>query len=336
MEVGFRIISSKEESAWNTLVAKASAHDMYHTCLYHCLQEEGESRLLVFGNNEGKFMALPLVFRNIPGTEWKDVTSVYGYAGWIRSDTNTSFPGVMKQLEDYLQQEKVVSAFSRLHPLIPGSDDFEKGKVLTLNTTTGIDLLLSPEKQFMAYSESVRRSIRKSTQAGMTVEWVREDAGLQHFISIYEKAMKRHHASSNYFFSQNYYEKLWRNESFQTFILAAKFHGEWAGAALFTICNGIMQYHLGGVAASCISYSPLKLILDEARKIANDKKCNFFHLGGGLGGRDDSLFVFKSRMTTLRYPFKVWQWIIKEEEYEWLSRNKKDSDFFPRYRISGE
>jgi thiamine pyrophosphokinase len=97
-----------------------------------------------------------------------------------------------------------------------------------------------------------------------------------------------------------------------------------------------MQYHLGGIVESYMSFSPLKSLIDEARKIANNRKCIYFHLGGGLGGRDDNLFVFKSRMTTLRHTFKVWQWIIDENTYQLLSRNKIKSDFFPSYRISNE
>jgi hypothetical protein len=129
---------------------------------------------------------------------------------------------------------------------------------------------------------------------------------------------------------------MWKNDSFDTIILASKLDGEWTGAAMFTVCNGIMQYHLGGIVESYMSFSPLKLLIDEARKIANSRKCTYFHLGGGLGGRDDNLFVFKSRMTTLRYKFKVWQWIVDENHYQILSQNKKKSEFFPLYRKSNE
>jgi hypothetical protein len=331
----FSVIPLEEKNAWNGVISQMAAYDMYHTQLYHSLNTEGEARLLVFEQSGKGAMALPLIFRDIPGTKWKDATSVYGYAGWIRTNDAISFDGIAQQeLENYMKEENVVSVFSRLHPLISGSDDFDKGKVLTLNTTTGIDLSLPPEKQFAAYSASVRRKIRKSILAGMTVELVRDHAGLLNFISIYEAAMKRHQASPNYFFSRSYYERMWENDSFETFILASKLHGEWTGAALFTVCNGIMQYHLGGVVEQYMSYSPMKLLIDEARKIANGKGCTFFHLGGGLGGRDDDLFVFKSRMTTLRYKFKIWQWIVEGEAYESLSKNKKKSEFFPLYRVS--
>lgn len=325
-----RVVPITDRESWNKYLEQTTAYDLYHTWLYHSLNEEGDPRLLVFEEGES-LMLLPLVFREIPGTDWKDVTSVYGYAGWVCRQAVFS-PQLFEMLEEYMRQEKVVSVFLRLHPLISGSDTFLKGTVKVMNTTTGIDLALPSDKQFMSYSASVRRSILKNRRQGLRVRRAGTLADLQHFIDVYRQAMGRIGADPHYFFSDSYFEQLWKSDSFETIVLLAEINGRVIAGAMFTICRGIMQYHLGGVDSSYVHCSPLKVLIDAAREWAMAANCSFFHLGGGYGGNDDQLFVFKSRMTTLRYEFKTLQWIVDRKRYDFLSSGKKMTGFFPTYR----
>ncbi len=331
-DIELKVIPLSEENLWNQYVAHSSVHDFYHSHLYHSLDTSGEPRLLVFQSGP-EYLAIPLIFRNIPGTEWKDVTSVYGYAGWIGSPALFS-SRLFQIMEEYMNREKVVSVFSRLHPLIPFSDRFERGNVISLNTTVGIDLSLSPDMQFCAYSESVRRSIRKGRQKGLTVRAAQNDQDLKRFACLYRSSMERLQASSRYFFSDDYFDRMWKSKSFDCIILLVEWNNVDIAGAMFTNCNGIMQYHLGGALETYVHFSPIKLLIDEARLLANANNCKYFHLGGGYGGKNDTLFIFKSRMASLYYTFKVWQWIVNPEVYKQLSINKKESDFFPLYRNS--
>ncbi len=75
---------------------------------------------------------------------------------------------------------------------------------------------------------------------------------------------------------------------------------------MFTVCNEFMQYHLSGTDDRFMSNTPMKLLLDEARIIANDLQLKSFNLGGGYSGGDDSLFIFKSSFSKKISLFKVW------------------------------
>ena len=326
------VIPITNASGWNACLERIACYDIYHTHLYHTLDVEKDARLLVFEEDNHE-MALPLLFRDIPSAPgWKDVTSVYGYVGWICSRPKFT-PLLFELLTEYMREQKVVSVFSRLHPLVPYSDSFDVGEVVSVNTTVGIDLSLSPDDQFRAYKESVRRSIRKGYKQGAQVRQAESLTDLQSFIQVYHTAMHRLNASANYFFSDIYFKTLWNNSSFESVVLLAEWNGEVIGGAMFTLCRGIMQYHLGGVVESYVHLSPLKLLIDEARKIAVVRGCQFFHLGGGFGGQNDNLFVFKSRMATSRYTFKALKWIVAPKKYRSLSENKEVSDFFPLYRV---
>ncbi len=328
--MNFQALTLNDADAWKNILSKVELYDMYHTPAYHSTDNSGEPRLLVFEENN-KVMALPLIIRNIPETNLKDATSVYGYAGWIRS-SNTYFPEVNEVMKDYFIKENIISAFSRLHPLIPDSDQFSIGNVVTVQNTTAIDLTLTPEQQFNFYSESVRRSIKKSEKRNLNVRMAKTMDDLNTFIHIYKASMSRLKANLFYYFSEEYFEKIWKNSDFNCYIFIADMENQAVGAGMFTECNNIMQYHLGGVDPEYIHLSPLKNIIDKARLHANERGLNILHLGGGHGGHDDSLYTFKSRMTTLRFHFKVWKWIVNQKYYDELSYNKGDSDYFPLYR----
>lgn len=326
----FRVLTLNDSIVWKNILSKVELYDIYHTPTYHSVDFSGEPRLLVFEEKE-EVQALPLIFREIPGTIYKDVTSVYGYAGWIRTH-NTSFVNVYEIIERYFQQEKIISAFSRLHPLISGSDQFFRGEVIDTNLTTAIDTRIQTNRQFNSYAESVRRSIRKAEKKGVNVRLAETAGDFEIFIRVYTSAMKQLNSNSFYYFSREYFEKMWKNPDFDCYILIAELENNPIGVAMFTVCNEIMQYHLGGVVQEYIYLSPLKLIIDRARLLANEQSLKIFHLGGGHGGNNDSLYTFKSRMTTLRFDFKIWKWIVNPVLYKELSKGKGNSLYFPLYR----
>lgn len=326
----FKVIRVDDKKAWNHTLSKMQLFDFYHTAFYHNLDISGDPCLLVF-EDHGISQALPIIIRKIPGTNWKDVTSVYGYAGWLRSSPY-NLANVSDILNDFFKKENIISAFSRIHPLIEGAGDFNCGELVQMGITKAIDLHLPPEVQFSSYSESVRRFIKNKKKEGLTVRYARSKEDIEHFYQIYKDAMTRLNASFHYHFSLTYIKSLLESKDFRSFVLLSEFNGHITGGGLFVICNQIMQYHLGAIKEEYRFLSPLKMIIDTARIIGNDEKISILHLGGGYGGENDNLLVFKSRMSTLTFPFKVWKWIVDENIYNELTQGKLNSSFFPLYR----
>ena len=326
----FKIITLEDSKEWERALSLVKTYDFYHTPSYHQLEKSGEARLLTFQNGND-VMALPLIFRKISGTPFQDVTSMYGYVGWIRSQ-GANFPEVSDIMQDYFKREKVVSAFSRIHPIIEGADLFSLGNVQDSNLTLGIDLKAEPIIQCRNYSRSVRRSINKSRKSGVHVRMSKSVGDARIFSEIYNKAMFRLKAPAHLFFSVEYFEALIQSKEFDGFFLFAELSGTVIGGAIFVSSNEFMEYHLGAMLEEYKQYSPLKLLIDEARLIGNREKMSVLHLGGGYGGRDDNLYIFKQRMSSLVYSFKTWRWIVDEKIYEELSLEKALTNFFPLYR----
>ena len=150
--------------------------------------------------------------------------------------------------------------------------------------------------------------------------------------------MKKVAATEDYFYDEDYFNRFLSSSCFEKIILLAKHKEKIYSGAIFTISNGIMQYHLSGALDFEGKHSLTKLIVDEARILATKLKLKFLHLGGGFGGSDkDTLFHFKSGFSDIRSQFKNWNFVVDQDIYNQLNKKvnvlEKDSNFFPLYRF---
>ena len=104
---------------------------------------------------------------------------------------------------------------------------------------------------------------------------------------------------------------------------------------LFGESSGIVQYQLSGTEGQALQLSPLKILIDYARRWATRRGATVLHLGGGVGGAQDSLMHFKSGFSDRRHLFKTWHVVLDEQRYAELSGGAlRSTDFFPAYRGS--
>lgn len=188
--------------------------------------------------------------------------------------------------------------------------------------------------------ENHRRSLRKLTSKGFTTridDWSRYDE----FIEVYHMTMRRVGASESYMFPERYFTQLKAELGDALHLCTALApNGETAAAAIFTEIDGIVQYHLGGSHDAHSQLSPLKLVLDEMCQWASRTGQKRYHLGGGVGGRNDSLFNFKAGFSDLRAEFHSYRMIIDQSKYTSLAQpNAGEAEavssaaaFFPFYR----
>jgi hypothetical protein len=300
--------------------------------------------LFIYPFNDN-FIAIPLIIYSIPDSDFNDCTSVYGYSGPISNIVFDELPlEEIKQfnegLNSFFNERKIVSSFIRLHPLFPLQEIIFKnfGEVLTLNKTVAINLNQPIDVQRSNYSKSNKLHINKALKNGITIRRTSNLKDLDRFIDIYYENMQRLSAKRSYYFSKDHFHNLMNVIDFKSILFVAEKDGEIIAGTIVTICNGIMQYHLDGTKNEMLKFSPLKLLFDSARIYANEMGCNYFHLGGGHGGADDSLFRFKTGFSKDFYEYKVWRKIVNMEAYNELTARKfsdkiPSSDYFPLYRL---
>ncbi len=334
--------SLKNKNIWQKELLSILRYDIYHTSDYHSLSINNDTKSYLLSFSEGKYkICFPILMRKIKNSLNFDCTSTYGYNGLLSNNkliTNDIKSLFKETVFDYFSKKNVISAFSRLHPLMNESENFphDMGIIENVNTTISIDLNLLPKQQVKYYSCSLRRQLNKLYDSGITVRIARRNE-FHIFISLYYKTMQRLSAKEEYYFPEIYFEKMMNATDFQSYILFAEYKNEIIGGGLFTCCNEFMQYHLGAVPEEFLHLSPLKVIIDTARELGYKLGMKHLHLGGGYNGKDDNLFEFKSRFSKERHTFKVWKWIINQSEYDKLVIQRFGSEipqskYFPLYR----
>ena len=344
------VIGTDDGARWEAVLADVAQHDFHHLVGYHRLAEyHGEGTAKLFSFRSSRYLvATPLLLRPIDPMDPagpQDATSVYGYAGPVSSHVDVP-PEVVRDFEEAFREElvrrNVVAVFSRLHPLIRQSHLLAGlGEIHPTGPTVSVDLTLPVEEQWAGYSKGTRRLIRRALDAGVvcvhdqTLDWLAEWA------EAYAETMRRVGASGAYNFDLAYFERMAAELGSVMHLFVALVDGRLAAGGLFTSCDGIVQAHLGALRAEYAALSPVRLVDDTARRWAADSAARVFHLGGGVGGREDSLFQYKAGFSDRRHLQSTWRWIVDVGLYERLSKEHPRSegpggdqpdDYFPAYR----
>lgn len=331
---------------WKDTLA-AVPHDFYHLPEYlrFCERWEGGEAGAFWAESGGSSFLLPLLLRPIPEhlaapRGWRDALTPYGYPSpLMRGGDESALRFFMEAFVSAARREEIVSAFLRLHPLLPLPPGVVEsfGALVLHGETVYIDLTRTPEEIWQGVRENHRRDIRKLQRAGFRVafdDWsLKED-----FARIYRQTMSRLRAESFYCFQNDYFREI-RDCLGERIHLAAVLspEGDVAAAALFVLTNGIVEYHLGGTAEEYLCRAPSKLIFDFAWRWAREEGAKFLHLGGGLGGSNDSLYSFKAGFSRCTADFHTLRMIMDPERYSLLSASstappEEPSGYFPTYR----
>jgi dTDP-4-amino-4,6-dideoxygalactose transaminase len=331
---------------------RVAQHDFYHLPQYHRVEERRlKAAALLFSYCESDYLiALPLLLRSVGETVlgWNDATSVYGYGGPVASHKRipeSVIQNFQAALREALLERRVIAVFSRLHPLIPQQDLLSGlGEYRTSGQTISVDLTQSLQKQREQYRSTIRGIIKKRHQQGSVVCLNDpEKRYLTEFVSIYEETMRRVNAADTYFFGEDYFNDLARELRSILHLFVAMVGGKAAAAGIFTICDGVVQYHLGGTRNEFLKLSPMTLLFDTVRLWANKIGAHAFHLGGGVGAKEDSLFHYKAGFSNRRHDFATWRWVVAPETYRELCERQAQSnqlqglepasaEYFPTYR----
>ncbi len=351
------VFNIDQRSQWENTLRNARRSDFYHTHAYHALAQrrgEGIAHMWVY-REAGYMIALPLLVRpleSVQGLErtgcgWYDAVSVYGYAGPVAS--HEEIPEAVIEnfhaaLLQSLQERRIISVFSRLHPLIHNERMVEGlGDCIYCGDTVAIDLTLTPQEQWKKFRTNHQRQIKKLKRFGYNFVQDDERKFLPEFVSIYTETMKRVEAKQEYFFEHAYFESLFEGRERNANLFVLTYGGTPVCGGIFIESDGIVEFHLGGTRNSDLQYAPMKLLINEVRLWATAKCFKSLHLGGGKS----SLFHFKVGFAEHSYPFSTWQWVVDFEIYELACERRMAFDechgmhavsggFFPRYRSLAE
>ena len=292
----------------------------------------------------------PYLLTPIAGTGgYHDVTSVYGYPGPVACRNPAFIARAWQALLDHWRTQRAVSAFTRFHPLLGNCRLLEgiaaaRAGLRADGSTVSIDLTLPAETQVRHYNKKLRQEVRKAREAGFaTIEdepWSHADA----FVALYQETMSRRGSRPEYVI-----DRAWVDHFREILAPHARLFvttsgdGAVAAAMIVVAYRPFVHCHLIGTAEAFAGDSPSKLLLDDVRIWGTRNGYEAMHLGGGLGGKEDSLFLFKRRFSPRTHPFHTGNWILDEPRYRELEAAHRarlsaqgvdvaEIPFFPAYR----
>lgn len=339
-----------DDPRWKAFLAKA-AHDFYHLPEYVSFAaryEEGDP-VAFLAEEQGAGLLLPLLIRPLPEklniqSDGCDALSPYGYPAPILygSPDGNAIDALWQKFIELGKERGLISVFMRMHPLLsfPKETLQKYGLLIQHGQTVHCDLSLSCEDMLGQTCKNHKRNIRKLQNNGFST--VRNDWTFWHqFMDVYRATMRRVEAKGFYLFSDEYFDDLKKalKDKLDLWVVLSA-DGEFAAGAVFTVTNGIIEYHLGGTAERFLGVAPSKLMFYDVRNWGKEEGHRVLHLGGGLGGEADSLFKFKAGFSNNYADFFTFRMVLDQENYNRLEEKwrtlsgqvRQDREAFPVYR----
>ncbi|WP_313552420.1 GNAT family N-acetyltransferase [Aerococcus sp.] len=346
----FRILTLKDQQEWISIIDKFRDKDVYYLPSYTKAFEihgDGQPILIYFEDQLRNLKAANVAmlrdiseidkFRDIiEPNQYFDLMTPYGYGGFIfegnfmKDDLNR----FNKEYELFCIDNKIVSEFVRVHPLHNNLNKLEKIYELTEHGKTISLSLDSKQEIWDNFTSKNRNIIRKAIKSGVEVYWGRSQALLDEFIPLYKNTMNHDNASDYYYFSDDFYKSIIYDLKYNMMFFYAVKDSTIASIAMILFDNHSMHYHLSASNRMFQKYAPNNLLLSEVAIWGLENGFTNFHLGGGLGGQEDSLFKFKKAFNKSDpNKFYLGKKIFNNIIYEELSNKiQTKSDYFPKYR----
>ena len=339
---------------WSKTLEKLD-HDVYHLPEYVALDAERTKTIpeAFLIENEDCIFFVPYLLRScedvddVKQAEIYDVVSPYGYPGILICESGINKPEFVdfafQKFNQTLKERHVCSAFLRLHPILGEKiSNILQSNVQEDGNTVSIDLTLDIDRIWAKTRKGHQSTINKCMRLGFSARTVSFAEYMDEFIAIYEETMDRVKAKDVYYFSREYFAELAKLKD-KVHLGIIELDSEIICACLFFESCGIVQAHLGGTKTKFLKQSPFNLLLHHMRLWAKARGNKYLHIGGGVSGKKDSLYTFKSGFSKQRHKFFTLRSIVDRNVYHELLESRAKildksieeinaSSFFPAYR----
>jgi len=347
------IINLTQADRWDKIVTSFPNYDVYYLSGYikaFELHGDGEPILLYYQGLSGKALCALMIrdvadderfYGKIPHCRYFDAVTPYGYGGFI-FDGDVDKGMLTDEFRQILKEYHINSVFFRFHPVLDNAEDNNDiVSVIPLGRTIAIDLS-SPEVIWANLKSNNRRQIRKAEKLGVEIHHSDDTCLFKVFKEIYDETMRGDNAEEYYFFEDDFYASIANDLAGNYQIFYATYEYKIISIAIIIFANNQMHYHLAGSLHEFRPLAPNNLLFYKAALWGYEQGHKTFHLGGGLGSSEDSLYKFKATFNrNSDYQFAIGKSIIDREAYNYLLSLRCFSDeeassvsYFPQYRAN--
>jgi Acetyltransferase (GNAT) domain len=275
----------------------------------HSLAIEGEAEL-----------RLPVIVREIEGSERRDAISPYGYPGAAQSPEAPPEPGDVDWSETGLVSVFVRDRVGDRPCLAAGT---LRSHVHVAEGAGGIRKRLR---------EQIRRNERRGWRVSVERGGEVRDGARAAFERAYAETMARTQAAARYLYQSEYFARLLGSERSWLLVAAQDEAAEGVAGAIAVASDGYLHYYLGGTADEALADSPMKNLFAAMIELGGELGLPV-SLGGGVEP-GDSLDAFKRGFANAEAPWYTHEVICDPAAYEELTAatGQAPEGFFPAYR----
>lgn len=322
--------------------------DIYYTSAFYTLSrhiQQGTPKCFLF-EQEGNSAFYPFFQERIPDTEWYDIEGAYGYNGVISDSLDPAFrQSFHEAFRGFCREEGIIAEFTRFHPGLRNHAFSESYLDIRCDRQT---VQINLEGDYASiweqqYSGRNRNMIRKAEQIGLQCVFGSSMADYKRFSEMYAVTMKAAKAPAFYLFPESYFQGLYEMAADKRLLLWAVMGGQVVAGIVLLFHASRMHYHLSARIEGEAPSSATNFLLDQAVKLAQERNCLSFHLGGGRSpAADDLLLTFKSSFSQHRLNFYTGRHIHQPQAYQSLvsrwdqlhpEEAKARKDYLLRYRL---
>lgn len=354
IKYGLSIIKFDEKEKWNNFVKSFENYDVYYLHDYvKAFKIHGDGEPMLFYYQDENIKAINVVMKrdisldrrftgNIPPNTLYDLATPYGYGGFLIEGkiTEQSLKALENQYTTLCKKERIISEFVRFHPVLNNGEELKGfydistlGKTITMN-------LFSEYQIWNDLTSKNRNVIRKARKSGVEIFWGRKIELFDKFIDLYNSTMDRDSAEEYYYFEKEFYNSVLYDMKYNTMMFYAVFQQQIIAMSIVMFGNQQMHYHLSASNREYQQFAPTNLLLYEVACWGLENGYKTFHLGGGLGSKEDNLFNFKKAFNkNSNSKFSIGRKIFDLEVYDKLVSIRKNNKnfnshntFFPLYR----
>jgi hypothetical protein len=292
---GLREVAPEE---WNGLLDGLGVRDVYLRREYlesASLLGQGRPVYLHVPGPSGDVL-FPCLVRDADGG-LADVGTPMGYGGPVATGADPPSAAFFSEYQRWCEENRVVATFIRFHPVL-ANQRLAEGRWHLEHIGHSIGWRLdgrSADDLVAGMDSHHRRVVRKARAAGMEISVEASPGDLGAFVSLYEATMRRRNASSFYFFPASYWRHVIAELRAGLVRADARTEGELVASIVCFASPPLLHYHLGASSQRGQELGANHLIFLETAAWAAGRGFALFHLGGGVGGFEDSLYEFKRR-----------------------------------------
>lgn len=342
-----KLIGIECAEEWDTIVRSFKDYDVYSLSGYvKAFQIHGDGIPTLFYYEGSGLRGFNVVMKRdiaddphfvgkIEKSTYFDLTTPYGYGGWLlEGDADTL--DLDRCYSKLCSDQNIVCEFVRYHPIWNNASRMTPMyQVINLGHTIAMDLTDETTIWTNIISKN-RNMIRKAEKNGVIITEGADPERFATFKELYNATMQKDEANAYYFFRDEFYESIRVDLANHASVFLASYEERPIAGAIMIYANGKLNYHFSGSDWEYRSLAPTNLILYQAALWGSERGYQSFHLGGGLGSQEDSLYKFKKAFFKGEpRQFAIGRKIFLPDIYDKLNSyraNTPASSFFPEYR----